>query len=932
MSLPRVAPEVDTFLAQANEIVRLGVRERLAAERLRREVPAEALRDALVAMLARTREEQEDLARLYDRCAQSTFPRRASPTGGPPSRRWMARSGALFALALLGFLLARPPTPTRPTQPPPGPGPTGGRSPTLPSATEARVITLSPETTTAAQEAAPRPPLPLPLWLLGTLVSGLFFTLGVRWLRLPGAWRAALPQRETEQQTRIAAEHARVMAAGLRRAAPLVLYRVPAPLPFTAAEREDLAALFGILHRSERGPDLDVPATVRTTLAEGNRPTPVFRPERRLRELLVLYDREQRDNYPDLGPFLRLLDDWERRALRLTRYYFHRQPDRLFSERGGPSIPLAGLHRRHPQAALLLFSRRQQSELRDQQRWLPLARQWDLRAWIDPDPRAAKSERQARLCATALVQAGLSRFPFTVAGLKALARHLAEGGLGPGPPPWPPFASASLADGPLRLWAVAAALVPEASWDQLEVFRVELGAVAAAYGDRRAVHQLLSAVATKTGQPAESDEGRTIALPPSLVAELQTWLLRERPQDAARVLAILEEQLGAAPPCEEATDPYAFWNWSFKVALLDMWKARSAAPLERLLDSPFGEAARARLRKEQGGTVLPASERDRLAKGLGRAETLARESLWRGHQRLTLEGLAVAVCAGLLFSLTQGRLPGAAREVAEVTPAHFRVEVRRVEPKTAQRPALLEVRPGSFQMGSPTTEDGRDTDEQQHEVRITRPYLLAETEVTQAQYEALLKTNPAIGKGEGTQPVENVTWFDAITYCNALSAQEHRTPCYARTGDTVTWNQDCTGYRLPTEAEWEYAARAGQPGRFSGGDEPGSVAWYDENSQGRTHPVGTKAPNAWGFRDMSGNVWEWVWDWYDPAYGKPSGATSDPTGPSNPTSAGPWRVPRGGSFRHSAQNVRVAYRGRYSPQLAVGNLGFRVARSLPSSL
>ena len=109
MSLPRVAPEVDTFLAQANEIVRLGVRERLAAERLRREVPAEALRDALVAMLARTREEQEDLARLYDRCAQSTFPRRASPTGGPPSRRWMARSGALFALALLGFLLARPP-------------------------------------------------------------------------------------------------------------------------------------------------------------------------------------------------------------------------------------------------------------------------------------------------------------------------------------------------------------------------------------------------------------------------------------------------------------------------------------------------------------------------------------------------------------------------------------------------------------------------------------------------------------------------------------------------------------------------------------------------------------------------------------------------------------------------------------------------------
>jgi formylglycine-generating enzyme required for sulfatase activity len=187
---------------------------------------------------------------------------------------------------------------------------------------------------------------------------------------------------------------------------------------------------------------------------------------------------------------------------------------------------------------------------------------------------------------------------------------------------------------------------------------------------------------------------------------------------------------------------------------------------------------------------------------------------------------------------------------------------------------LIFIRPGKFMMGSPDSEEGRKADEgPQHEVAISKPFYLGLTEVTQAQYEAVMGTNPSQFKGP-TNPVEMVTWNEAADFCRKLSAKTRK------------------AVRLPTEAEWEYACRAGTKTRYSFGDadtDLGDYCWYHSNSGGTTHPVGQKKPNAWGLYDMHGNVMEWCADWYG---NYPSGACTDPQGPAS----GTHRVKRGGSY------------------------------------
>ena len=159
-----------------------------------------------------------------------------------------------------------------------------------------------------------------------------------------------------------------------------------------------------------------------------------------------------------------------------------------------------------------------------------------------------------------------------------------------------------------------------------------------------------------------------------------------------------------------------------------------------------------------------------------------------------------------------------------------------------------------------------------------------------------------------------------MAFCNALSALEGLTPAYTINGDTVRRNAGASGYRLPTEAQWEYAARGRKLSRgytYAGSDTVGEVAWYGDYSGERTHEVGGKAANELGLHDMSGNVWEWCWDrWGDYR----AEAQTHPTGPSS----GSDRVLRGGSWRRSATYVRPAARGNYSPSLRGYNLGFRV--------
>jgi formylglycine-generating enzyme len=167
-----------------------------------------------------------------------------------------------------------------------------------------------------------------------------------------------------------------------------------------------------------------------------------------------------------------------------------------------------------------------------------------------------------------------------------------------------------------------------------------------------------------------------------------------------------------------------------------------------------------------------------------------------------------------------------------------------------------------------------------------------------------------------------VSWYDAVAYANWLSSRDGLTPAYTVTGTNVIWNRSANGWRLPTEAEWEYAARGGRSSRnttYAGSDDFGSVAWYDRNSGSKTQPVAGKQANELGLYDLSGNVWEWCWDWYG-AY--PNRAETNPGGPAS----GTHRVLRGGSWISYATSTRVAYRIRSDPGNRNFSLGFPLVR------
>jgi len=246
----------------------------------------------------------------------------------------------------------------------------------------------------------------------------------------------------------------------------------------------------------------------------------------------------------------------------------------------------------------------------------------------------------------------------------------------------------------------------------------------------------------------------------------------------------------------------------------------------------------------------------------------------------------------------------------------------------------VRIAPGTFMMGSPTGEEGRDRNEFQHSVTITRAYCMKATEVTQGEWQAVMGSNPSEFKNCGANcPVEQVNWDDAVGYANALSRREGLPECYAGStftgyaGSTFT-GLTCTGYRLPTEAEWEYAARAGTTAATYG--KLDSVAWVSTLSgiprayvkaPSTTHLVRQKLPNAWGLYDMLGNVWEWTGDWY----GTYPATVTDPTGPTT----GSVRVRRGGSLYHEARSVRAAIRSYRTPDHRSTILGFRLVKTAP---
>ena len=236
---------------------------------------------------------------------------------------------------------------------------------------------------------------------------------------------------------------------------------------------------------------------------------------------------------------------------------------------------------------------------------------------------------------------------------------------------------------------------------------------------------------------------------------------------------------------------------------------------------------------------------------------------------------------------------------------------------------LLFVDGGVFRMGSAARESN---EKNVHKVTMHREYYVGKYPVTFDEYDEFCidsgkDRRPADqGWGRGQRPVVNVNWYSALLFCNWLSARERRSPCYSGKAVHVRCDFAANGYRLPTEAQWEYAARGGRRSkgyRYSGSNKAANVGWYWDNSGGMTHTVGEKKPNELGIHDMSGNVWEWCWDWHNHY---PLSAQTDPIGPAS----GSRHVLRGGSWYNSAAFLGSTYREASNPMTRYYANGFRV--------
>jgi len=318
------------------------------------------------------------------------------------------------------------------------------------------------------------------------------------------------------------------------------------------------------------------------------------------------------------------------------------------------------------------------------------------------------------------------------------------------------------------------------------------------------------------------------------------------------------------------------------------------------------------------------------------AQRLVEEDNKIRKRNLVMVFVVISVLILIVFAYTHNQHP----ELFEwLFPKEKGVTVNKNLSTNTVKPEMVRVRKGSFQMGTSHYNTEGDSDEKPaHTVTFTYDYSIGKYEVTMREFDAFClatgKTKPSDnGWGRNTRPVINVTWWDAIQYCNWLSEQEGYKKAYDSRGNLLdrygrgtTDIRQVEGYRLPTEAEWEYAARGGSyftGNNFSGSNVVDMVAWYRNNAGNTTHPAGEKRENELEIHDMSGNVNEWCHDWRDSGYYS-EGAQTNPIGPQSGTT----RVVRGGSWNDNSKSCRSAFRNGFDPVSGNSVLGFRCARTL----
>jgi hypothetical protein len=706
--------DIAGFLASVDrEVIELGVRDHLDVRRLLSSRPQwkpEDLRDAIAALLATDKDQLERIQRLFDLHIAA---RRAEPgriarndasasapgpdkAGAPPTRLaiWLAKLGRLrvrraaiaaaLGLAIIAAILVAmsrlggqdTPVEPAPKQPEAAPAPTTpapAPAPTTPTPAPSASSTILRKARSIEYEH-PGAPRDLDAWDGLVLALGaLLLCLAVRWWMLPAGADKGFRQRLAARTERARAERRRLAQESAARGDPIRLsYNVPTYLPMRSQALDDTAVLLGRAGPREPVRDLDVGATVSATLRNAGRLVPVFEERRALRDTLVLID-EERGAHPWLAGFQRAMDYLERAGVPLRRYRFQHVPAWLTPEQGGPPIAIEELSRRFAGAHLLLFSRRLSPLAREgYARWIESMPEWPVRAWIDPDPRPLGERASEKRAIEMLVQLGVRRFPWSEEGLRAAALFLATEGERSPEPAWPDLPSITdpAVTEALRCWALCAALVPDADWDQLEAIRrhPDFAEIGGRLSEPAHLQRLLDWTAMQTGEDAESGDGRTLHLPNEAV----DGMIREQrrnelaiPLDRtleARARRLLIQQLEAERPDSELLR----LRWMLKMAShkLVLEPKRSMALLEGFFGSAVEEEAQqiaaVEIERQAQGLALarcamPSATIERLRALRGEGRWVEARELIRGHGRLHLAGALgaslLAIALGALFAL-----------------------------------------------------------------------------------------------------------------------------------------------------------------------------------------------------------------------------------------------------------------------------------------